>query len=320
MENANHEEVRQWVLQQAAYLDPPAGWNPDSRPALARFHESVEKAARSRAIWWRWAAWAVALALVIAGILVLPEGRAAAQQIWQFLTVRRVAFIRVKGWPEGVRSPQVALIGTPLPPLPARDLDDARWRVHYDPRLPRPGVLSGSPRLYTTFSLSAGTVVQAADLELALRKAGITDQSVPPQWDGAKLAVHTSPIVIAEWPDVVLTQSLPLTLSAPDGFDFPAYSALVLRVLGVPPTDAQRFAEHAGTAPPWLAPLASDFNQRALIEEITLNSGPATLMDAPAADGAFRRITIMWSVPDRVYLLSGNVSRELAIAAAGAVE
>ena len=320
MENVNHEELRHWVLQQTAHLDPPAGWHPDSRPALVRFHTRMEQAARPRSMWLRWPAWAAALALLIAGVLLLPEGRAAAQQIWQFLTVRRVAFIRVKGWPEGVRSPQVALIGTPLPPLPARDLDDARWRVHYDPRLPRPGVLSSSPRLYTTFSLSAGTVVHAPDLELALRKSGVTDQSVPPQWDGAKLAVHTSAIVIAEWPDIVLTQSLPLTLSAPEGFDFPAFSALVLRVLGVPPADAQRFAEQAGTAPPWLAPLASDFNQRATIEEITLNSGPATLMEAPAGAGSFKRITIVWSVPDRVYLLSGNVSRELAIATAGAVE
>lgn len=321
MENANHQEdPRLWVLQQTAYLDPPAGWRPDSRPALTCFHARIEQAAHARAIWRGWPAWAAALALLIAGIFLLPEGRAAAQQIWQFLTVRRVAFIQVKGWPEGVRSPQVALIGTPLPPLPARDLDDARWRVHYDPRLPRPGVLSGSPRLYTTFSLSAGTVVHTADLELALSKAGVTDQSVPPQWDGAKLAVHTSPIVIAEWPEIVLTQSLPLTLSTPDGFDFPAFSALVLRVLGVSPIDAQRLAERAGTAPAWLAPLASDFDQRVTIEEITLNSGPATLMDAPAGAGSFKRITIVWSVSDRVYLLSGNVSRELAIAAAGAVE
>ena len=196
--------------------------------------------------------------------------------------------------------------------------DEARWRVHYDPRLPRPGVLSGSPRLSTTFSLSAGTVVKAADLELALRKAGVTDQSVPPQWDGAQLALHTSAIVIAEWPDIVLAQSLPLTLSAPEGFDFPAFSALVLRVVGVGPVDAQRLAQRVGTAPPWLAPIATDFMERATLEEIVLNSGPATLLEEKTADGAVKRITVVWSVPDRVYLLSG--APELAIATAGAVQ
>ncbi len=40
------------------------------------------------------------------------------------------------------------------------------------------------------------------------------------------------------------------------------------------------------------------------------------------ADGqvSIQRITVVWSVPDRVYLLSGKLSRELAIATANAVE
>ena len=229
-------------------------------------------------------------------------------------------FIRVNPWPAGVPSPQVNLIGIPIPPLPARDVDEARWRVHYDPRLPGPWVLSGSPRLSTTFSLSAGTVVHVADLELALRTAGIAGQSVPPQWDGAQVALHTSAIVLAEWPDIVLAQSLPLTLTAPSGFDFSAYSALVLRVLGVGPDEAQRLAQRAGTTPPWLAPITRDFGRNATIEEIVLNSGPATLVRETEDDGAEKRIAVVWSVPDRVYLLSGKLSRELAIATANAVQ
>src|SRR5690348_11554030 len=228
MENANHEDVlRQWVLKQTAHLDPPAGWRPDPAPALMRFYARMESD-RPRAVWRRWPAWAAAAALIVAAILLMPQWRIAAQQFWQFLTVPQVAFIRVKPWPEGVPSPQVKLIGILIPPLPARDLDEARSRVQYDPRLPHPGVLSGIPRLSTTFSLSAGTVVKAADLELALRKAGVTDQTVPPQWDGAQLSLHTSAIAIAEWPGIVFAQSLPLTLTAPSGFDFSAFSALVL--------------------------------------------------------------------------------------------
>jgi hypothetical protein len=243
-----------------------------------------------------------------------------AQQLWQFLTVRRVAFVRVNPWPEGVPSPQVKLIGVPIPPLPARDASEAGWRVNYSPRLPRPGVLSDTPRLSTTFSLAAGTVVKAGDLELALRKAGVTDQNVPPQWDGAHVTLHTSAIVIAEWPDFVLVQSLPLTLTVPPGFDFPAFSTLVLRILGVGPEEAQRLAQRAGTSPAWLAPLERDLEGRATIEDIALNSGPATLLQEMQDDGAVKRIIMVWSVPDRVYLLSGRLSRELAIATANAVQ
>ena len=216
---------------------------------------------RPRGPWRRWLVWTAAAALVVAILLLLPAGRVVAQQLWQFLTVRQVAFVRVNPWPDGVPSPQVKLIGIPIPPLPARDMDEVRWRVHYDPRLPRPRVLSGSPRLYTTFSLSAGTVVKAADLELALRKTGVADQTVPPTWDGAQLVLHTSAIVIVEWPDIALAQSLPLTLTAPAGFDFSAFSALVLRVLGVEPDEAQRLAQRMGTAAPWLAPIALDFGK-----------------------------------------------------------
>jgi hypothetical protein len=320
MESANQEEVRQWVAKQTAYLDPPAEWRPDSAAAAIRFHARVEADRRRRTAWRRWPVYPAAAALVAAAILLAPAGRVVAQQLWQFLTVRQVAFIRVNPWPEGVPSPRVKLIGTPIPPLPARDVGEARWRVHYDPRLPRPGVLSDAPHLFTTFSLSAGTVIKAADLELALKKAGIMDQTVPPQWDGAQLTLHTSAVVIAEWPDTVLAQSLPLTLTAPPGFDFSGFSALVLRVLGVGPNEAQRLAQRMGTTPPWLAPISRDLEKGATIEEIVLNSGPATLLQETENDRAVKRITVIWSVPDRVYVLSGNLSRELAIATANAVQ
>lgn len=319
MEPSNREELRAWVAEQTAYLDPPAGWRPDPAAALGRFHARVA-ADRPRSAWRHWTTWATAAALLAAVLVWMPPGRVLAQQIWQFLTVRQVAFIRVNPWPEGIPSPRIKLIGTPLPPIPAQDLAEARWRVHYDPRLPHPGVLSTSPRLSTTFALSAGTVVNTADLELALRKAGVTDQTVPSQWNGARLALHTSAVVIAEWPDIVLGQSLPLTLTAPSGFDFAAFSALVLRVVGVGPDEARRLAQRSGTAPPWLAPIVSDFYQRATIEEIALNTGSATLMQRTGTDGAVAQTTVIWSVPDRVYILDGRLTRELAIAAANAVQ
>jgi len=306
------ENAEQWVVDQMACLDPPVGWQPDAATARARFRERAKVKRPS------WAAWAAAAAaLGVASIVLLPAGRGVAQQVWQFLTVRRVGFIQVNSWPAGVRSPQVGIIGTPLPPVPARDVDEVRARVQYEPRLPHAGVLSGNPQLYTTFGVSAGTVVNAADLELALRKAGVTDQSVPTSWDGAQIALHTSGVVIAQWPDVVLAQSLPLTLTAPPGFDFPAYSALVLRVLGVSADQAQRLASQMGTAPPWLAPLVQDLTERGTVEEIALRSGPGTLLQE---NGGAKTVTIVWSVSDRVYVLRGTIERGLAIAVADAVQ
>jgi hypothetical protein len=325
MESVNQEDLRKWVAEQTACLNPPAQWHPDPVVALMRFHSRVEAGVentRPRPLPRRWPLWsaiaAFAVALAAAAVL-LPVGRAMAQQIWQFLTVRQVAFVRVNSWPKGVPSPQVKLSGVLIPPIPARDLDEAAWRVQYSPRLPRAGVLTGAPRLSTTFSLTAATVIHAADLELALHETGVTDQSVPAAWDGAQLALHTSSIVIAEWPDVALVQSLPLTLTAPPGLDFPSFSALVLRILGVGPDQARQLAVRMGTTPAWLAPIAPDLMEGAAIEELELNSGPATLVQEIAADGELKRISILWSSPDRVFLLSGKLSRELAIATANAV-
>jgi hypothetical protein len=308
------EKPDTWVVEQIALLGPPADWRPDSNTALTRFHARTASA-RPRTPWRRWAPWALAAAVLCGGV--------AAQQFWHMLTVTRVAFVHVNSWPEGVPSPAVNMIGRPLPPIPASDIGQVRWRVHYDPRLPRYGVLSGNPKLSTTFSMAAGTTIHVADLRLALDKAGVGGVTVPPEWDGAQLALHTSPMVIAEWPDVVLVQSLPLTLTSPPNIDFSAFSALCLRVMGVTPDEAQRLAQRAGTTPPWLAPIDSGFqrSQYSTMEEITLNSGPATLVVEKSPWQHMRDVvTIVWSVPDRVYLLHGTLDRNLAIAVANAVQ
>ncbi len=319
MEKNNPEQVREWVVMQTAQLDPPEDWQPDAAAALMRHRARL--AADQTHGWWRlWTSWAAAATLAIAVALLVPAVRVAAQQLWQSLTVQQVVFVRVNPWPDGVPSPKINLIGLPIPPIPARDVGDAAARVHYEPRLPRSGILSGSPRLLTTFPFSAGTVIKTADLALALQKAGISDQTVPPQWEGAQLALHTSGIVLAQWPDAVLAQSLPLTLTAPPGFDFSAFSALILRIVGVAPDEAQRLARDVGTVPPWLAPIDRNFESRATIEQITLNSGPGTLLEQFSDNGTPNHITIVWSVPDRVFLLNGTLSRELSMAMANAVQ
>jgi hypothetical protein len=296
-----------WAEREMAVLDPPADWEPNAAVALARLERRSVPSA-----WRVWPLWA--MAMLVGAVALAPGSRALAQHLWQLATVRPLAFVRVNEWPEGVPSPKINLLGMPIPPLPAKDLDQVRARVRYEPRLPR-GVLEGSPQLYTTFPFAAGTVVRVADFELALRKTALTGVGIPPGWDGAQIALHTSGIAIAQWPDIALVQSLPLTLSAPEGFDFPAFSATVLRILGVNETEAARLAADAGTAPPWLVPMSKGLLPEATLEEVTVGSGTGTLMQERGG-----RISILWSVPDRVYLLTGTLNRELTLAAANAVQ
>jgi len=298
-----------WVAEQMSLLDPPADWQIDAIGALGRFRAQAKRAGRRPAP--RWMPWALAAAVLSTGVV--------AQQIWQRTTVSpRVAFIHVDPWPEDVPAPRINPLAQPLPPIPAADLDQVRWRVHYDPRLPRYGVLSGTPKLSTVFPVAAGIVVHTADFQRALDKVGIS-ATVPREWDGAQLALHTSDMVIAEWPDVVLVQSLPLTLTAPGNFDFAAFSTLYLRILGVSPLEAQRLAQRAGTSPPWLAPLDRGFLSD--MEEVQLRSGPATVAVVKNHWNNSRNLVMMvWSTSDRIYGLQGTISRELAIAAADSVQ
>src|ERR1051326_5422095 len=104
MENAKQQQVRQWVMRQAAVLDPPPGWQPDSAAALARMHARMG-AVPARPAWWRGLGWAMAALVIPAIVLVLPEARLLAQQLWQYLTVRHLALLRLNLWPKGGPSP-----------------------------------------------------------------------------------------------------------------------------------------------------------------------------------------------------------------------
>jgi hypothetical protein len=75
-----------------------------------------------------------------------------------------------------------------------------------------------------------------------------------------------------------------------------------------------------GTTPTWLAPMVQNIQTQSTLEEIQLNSGSATLLQELGDDGAVKRVTIPWSVPGRVFLLSGKLTRELAVAISNAVQ
>ncbi len=101
--------------------------------------------------------------------------------------------------------------------------------------------------------------------------------------------------MIAEWP-----RSCPGTEFAADSYR--AFGIRLLRILGTDSActrgdKARRLAEQMGTAPPWLAPIDRNLEASATIEEIALNSGPATLLQQPGKNGAATRITVVWSVP-----------------------
>ena len=90
----NTAELRQWVAERIAALDPPADYRPDADPALVQMHDRIRTHLWTPA-WWRRAGIAAA---VLAGVVLLFSTGRVAAQLWQMLLVHRVAVIKVNPW------------------------------------------------------------------------------------------------------------------------------------------------------------------------------------------------------------------------------
>jgi hypothetical protein len=319
MENANCNELSQWVEQRIALLTPPADWEPNTAVAGARFASRIREQPRGfrrrRLIW--------AAATLAGGLLLLaPATRVAAQQVWQWLTVGGFEVVRVDlaSLPDEAKSLSMHLLNQPAKPALAHNIEEAAHNAGFTPRLPGPGALSETVQLSTLGPMSFGTTLRTADLELALHKAGVQDLSVPKQWDGAQIILQVGSTVTAAWPqtDVTLMQGLPPKLVAPAGFDMGGFATAALRAVGMSRDAAQRFGQRIATAPAMLLGIGAE--DRSAIREVRLRSGPATLIEDIGDSNRIERVELLWSVSDRVYALSGNVTAEVATRIANSVE
>ena len=298
-------------------LDPPAEWEPSPAIALARFHERVALDAPTSRRRWLWLAAAVPACLFI---LLLPPTRAVAQRMWDILWVSRAAFVTmdVNKLPASLTATRINVklmaeqIGTQA---------EAAAFAQFAPRLPEPRTIADRPTFAVLGPMSFVATVKAADLQAALDREGITDRSIPPEWDGVKLAVHTSAIVTADYPDLQLVQCLPLALTPPAHFDFGAFVETVLRITGLSPSDARTFAAQLARTPVLIFPVTPDEAAQVRMRQVRLRTGLATLIHEDGDEGDAERITLIWSVPDRLYAISAAeaVGEDRVIAIANAI-
>src|SRR4030095_13957495 len=95
--------------------------------------------------------------------------------------------------------------------------------------------------------------LSATDMERTLRDAGVTDQPIPREWDGAQLAINVGPVIVAVWNGgPALVQHAPITLQAPPGFGFGLYGTAALRAAGIDAVQASKLAARMKTAPSML--------------------------------------------------------------------
>jgi len=344
MDNREHREstseLSAWVRASSDLLAPPADWDPNPGRARARFEARVEDRMRRQSGLKR-IALIGAVAVLIACIVIpsIPQTSAFAQQIgsssWHKLEQYWYYFTVVRSGPKMMGRLADAVNALHTPNVITADgvhvvlnAAEAASRAGFIPRLPNSNALPGSPRLSVAGPVSIVAVIRTADLSQALRSAAINDQPVPQQWDGARLKVEAGPTVTARWSDVPAWSDLtlvqgPARVTAPPGFDLEAFGAVVLRAAGMRnPEMVARLARHGTTVPSLLFGYRTPYRFVGA-REVSVRTGPAAMIEefglasvkgatgyidgVPVSDEIPRveRLTLLWSVPDRMYVLSG---------------
>ncbi len=324
MENKIKQDTESWVEERMAVLAAPDGWEPDEDAARTRLQGRLSQ--RRRILPRIWVPRFVAVAFVCLVLLVaIPKTRVMTQQFWQWLTIEKVEVVQADFQKlHGIwLVPQMEEIeitdgSEPSPLPPAVDLMEATRRAGFTPRLPREGAPHGDP-VFMVFDepMVWSTTINVANMEASLRQAGVNDQPIPKEWDGAQVSLITRSLIYANWGEMGLGQHPPITLSAPAGFDINLYWTSALRAAGVDREQAQRLAEKMRTTPTLLFNIAS--KHKKAIREVELPTGSATLIYNIDETGKGGQVMLIWSVADRVYDLTARSYRQ-AIMAANSIE
>jgi hypothetical protein len=253
----------------------------------------------------------VALAIITA----LPGLRAAAQHLWNRLFLTAVTVVRVD--PDQLPWSLNIHVGQSTP-VKAYNLEEAARFVGFTPNLPL--FLHGNPELAIFGPVTATLDLKTSELRKALETAGAdNDVRVPDAWNGQRLRIEISPFLIAKWEDdTTLMQLRPIALKTPASVVVSEFVEISFRILGLGSWEARSLSERFAAHPTWFLGVPQD--QLARIREVNLGSGTGMLIeDFSEGTNQLERTAVIWSTPDRTFILSGNLSADQAVAIANSV-
>lgn len=282
-----------WVEEQMALLEPPKDWVP-----------AVKRQRPSR----RWIG-------IAAGILACAVVAVPAQKLWERFTATRVEAVRVRTTPEMHAAIQTEnLPGTASAPRPARDLDEAAQRLGFRPRLPHAGIFASAPSLMTMGEFGVRIMINGA----ALRRLVPADVAVPPEWDGASIAVRQHGTSMASYGgdyQVIESGAVDITHSA--SIRLPELVRVVLRASGNSEATSSAVAARVAADPALL--LGIDEEEETEIREVDLKWGKGTLLH-DLEDGRVVRAALWWRSNGHIFAISGPLNDALMIAAANSID
>ena len=299
MANSNER----WVDERLEALEPSREFDPDPVRARAKLTARQSEPPTRRRVWTALAA-AGCLALV-----ALPWPRAIAQELWNRLLLDRVAVIQVddEAVPEHVTAMFIMEPGE-FDQEPAADVQEAERVAGFRPSLPPAGVLKGTPVLAIAKRVELATKpLNTRDMQRALAAAGVSDMSVPKEWDGLTLIAEAGPVVLATYDGVEIMQSAAFRMNTPPGFQFGRFMEMAFRVFGRSAEDAKTLGAKFETNPA----LALHFPERDPVRDVVLRSGKGIIVGDLDGDDL---ICFFWNTSDRVYIVSAtNVSERMLV-------
>lgn len=242
----------------------------------------------------------------------MPQTRAKAQELWAHFALSHVDVVRL----DLSDLPLEAHVTMNGISQEARDIGEAEHMAGFRPNLPA-GVLSTQPKITVTGPMIAEQTIHVHDLESALTKVGATDLRVAPEWDGVKLRSVIGPLVAADYPgEIQILQAPPISLTMPGGFPLERFAETAFRSIGVSSRDAATMAGKFAANPAWLLDIPPD--EPVNVQELSLTSGPALLVEDFDDHDAVARDTVIRSTSTRIYSVA-SPNRDLSVKIANAL-
>jgi hypothetical protein len=306
MANTNDSNEHRWVDERLQSLNSP-DVEPNYDAARGRLRERDASARRVRRRWTTAAAIVAAILLLAA----LPWPRAAAQRLWDRLTLGRVEVVRVaqEHLPEPVNPFDWKEDNDER--IEVRDAADAERVAGFRPLLPPADVVSETPKLSVSKRGVMSSTVKVADLQRALTAAGVAGVSVPKDWEGVTLRVERGPEVDANYENSKfgISQSAPFKLTTPSGFPVGEFMEIAYRLYGKSAVDARELSRKFIANPAWMLV----FPGHDTVREVSWKGGRAV-----AAGG--QGMCFFWNTRDRLFIVGAQkMNPDFGVAIANSV-
>ena len=306
----------------AAWRKPPPHFARRLRENLHQL-DSEPTVAHQRLPVLRVAGYAAALMIAV-GAFALPAVQAAARAFLDMFRVVNLAPVAVQ--PErinalmtrqdldlpGMLGEQVQVLKASSAPEPVATAEAAGAKAGMRVRLPawRPVGLE-TQRIEVSGDQAFRVTADVQKLKRVLEAFGISDLAIPNDLDGKSAEVKVPAIVRISYADgqhrVMLLQGHQPQVSFPAGIDLSQLAEIGLRVLGIQPTEAHRFAQNVDWRTTLMVPVPANVsvfrqvdvqgNTGLLIESVRRNSRGTLPVES----------RVLWSSGNSVFALVGDM-------------